>query len=224
MIGHYVKDGLFVFQIPGYEYSKQNIAALTNNLLMYILGTCEISPEDVTDGHGVRGTTLINKKYDKTCIGIYIDSERAVKKVAHQFKENELFYLTANSGGIQKCNKTKEEYIDCLEKVCEMLDIEERKILPKDYPFKEPAVKEKEFMMYRSSNDLRSIVSLYNALEGKTRTLYSNGKGRYGLSVKIFGEDIVYYKSEYMLEMSPFDTKMSPFNEKMAAELSSLYR
>ena len=224
MVGRHIKNGLFIFQIAGDDYSKSDIAEITNYCVSFIIGSCRLSAHDIKSRKGIMGTAMVNKTIQKTCVGILIKEESALEKCNKTFNENEEFYLNVNSQGIYQCDNTGEKYVDCLEQVCEMLGIEERKILPKNYPFKEPPVKEKEFTMYRSSGDLRSIMSLYNALEGKTRTLYSNGKGRYGLSVKIFGEDLIYYKSEYMLEMSPFDTKMSPFNEKMAAELSSLYR
>lgn len=237
MILKYKGNGIFILQahniIPRDSYTKQFACFMSELLVGYIMETCDITKSDFA-GYGnasdnVHVSVLTKQEKDDFVIsmGLITDVNKVIDKCNDVFDYNEEIFLGITPEGLMEIQNTGEIYMDCEHAMYAVFKnkgmLKEGRILPLDYPFVEPAVREKKFQLYKTTKSLREALIVFNMIADDQKVLYSNQKGLYGISFHVYGEELKRYEAELMCETTPFKTKMEPFSAKMVQELLSLY-
>ena len=238
MILKYKGGGIFILQarniVPDQSYYTQQLSHFLSTLFVdYIIDVCDITPRDFIGHEKDRGAvkvSVITKKDHGDFIvsmGFITSADDVIRKCDDTFDFNETIYLAISPEGLSEIQNTGETYMECEEAMYTLFEregmIKKGRVLPPDYPFLEPPVREKKFSLYKTTRNIKEALIVYNAAPDEQKILSSDKNGLYGVKFDVYGEDLKKYKTEFMCEDAPFKSKMEPFTPEMAQELISLY-
>ena len=237
MILKYKGNGLFILQahnlIQKSDLNKDFTYDLTQLFFHYITATCNINISALKDhaekNHLLYVAVLYKQINDDFVISIGFLTKvlEIITKCDKHFEYDTETYLDISQNGFTESQSDGNEFIECERAIYKVFKsqgiLKNVRVLPSDYTFEDPVVKEYRFKLYKTTRNIKEALMLYTAINDPDKGLYSNECGLYGVCIHVYGEDLKRYKTEFLCTESPLTIGMKPFTEKMIEELKVLY-